>query len=277
VAAALEELREGWGPAAERLPPGETLRLTLREVDRGVVLVVEGGEGPGRPEALLEAVPGLVAVWSSEEGGPRLLAGADDTRVTWAGETVPVRAGAFLQVNRPAAVSLRSAVLGLLRPADGVRIVEAYAGLGSVGRALAGEGAEVTAIEVDPEAVAGARRMAPPGYRVLEGAVEERLAEALPAERVVVNPPRTGLHERVPEVLRDALPRRLVYVSCDPATLARDRKRLAPTFELTSLRAWDLFPQTAHVEAVAVFAPPGDAGTADGAGDGPADGEGSGP
>jgi 23S rRNA (uracil1939-C5)-methyltransferase len=68
----------------------------------------------------------------------------------------------------------------------------------------------------------------------------------------VTNPPRTGMEGRVTEVLGRLTPSRIVYVSCDPATLARDLTRL-PGYRLRGLRAFDLFPQTAHVESVAVL------------------------
>ena len=87
---------------------------------------------------------------------------------------------------------------------------------------------------------------------------------------VITNPPRTGMDARVVDAIRAAGPRRVVYVSCDPATLARDLARLTspsalsdssalstppalPTYRLTALRAFDLFPQTAHVESVALL------------------------
>jgi 23S rRNA (uracil1939-C5)-methyltransferase len=85
----------------------------------------------------------------------------------------------------------------------------------------------------------------------VEGAVEDRLPGVLPADVVIVNPPRGGLHPAVPEALRATPPARLIYISCDPATLARDLGRLGAGFALAGLRCFDLFPQTAHVETVA--------------------------
>jgi 23S rRNA (uracil1939-C5)-methyltransferase len=92
------------------------------------------------------------------------------------------------------------------------------------------------------------------------GTVEDLIARLRPAEAVILNPPRTGLHQDVigallePPSRRAAEPpSRLVYVSCDPATLARDVARLASRFRLIQVRAFDLFPQTAHVETVATL------------------------
>jgi len=73
-----------------------------------------------------------------------------------------------------------------------------------------------------------------------------------PPDVVVTNPPRTGMDARAVEGLAAAAPARIAYVSCDPATLARDLRRLAG-YRLALVRAFDLFPQTAHVETVAVL------------------------
>jgi 23S rRNA (uracil1939-C5)-methyltransferase len=83
--------------------------------------------------------------------------------------------------------------------------------------------------------------------------VEDRIQAALPADLVVLNPPRSGVDETVTEALRAEGPPRLIYVSCDPATLARDIGRLSSSYEVVNVRAYDLFPQTAHVEVVVVL------------------------
>jgi len=73
----------------------------------------------------------------------------------------------------------------------------------------------------------------------------------LPADLVIVNPPRAGIDAKVARALVDRPPARLIYISCDPATLARDLGRLSPKLEPRSIRCFDLFPQTAHVETIA--------------------------
>jgi 23S rRNA (uracil1939-C5)-methyltransferase len=252
IAEAWDALRAAWGPDAQRLPSGETLRLTLRGTDAGrVVLRIDGGGSPGRPEELLEAVPALAAIWQVPEGGaPRLLAGAEEVTDHWSGDPIRMRSGAFTQVNRGAAALLEAHVLERAGEVAGRTVVDAYAGIGVFGRRLAERGATVVGIELDPEGAAEAKRLAPEGYEVAEGRVEELLPRHLPADLVILNPPRGGVDERVAEALREAPPARLIYVSCDPATLARDLKRLGDGFEVADVRAFDLFPQTAHVETV---------------------------
>jgi tRNA/tmRNA/rRNA uracil-C5-methylase (TrmA/RlmC/RlmD family) len=84
----------------------------------------------------------------------------------------------------------------------------------------------------------------------IAGRVEDHIGRLMPADVVIVNPPRTGLGEAVTSRLAAYPPGRLVYVSCDPATLARDLSRIGMT--LKSVTAFDMFPQTSHVETLAV-------------------------
>jgi 23S rRNA (uracil1939-C5)-methyltransferase len=80
--------------------------------------------------------------------------------------------------------------------------------------------------------------------------VEARLGEALPVDAAILNPPRAGVAQAVVDGLRARPPARLMYVSCNPATLARDLARFGKEWEVVGVRCFDLFPQTAHVETV---------------------------
>ncbi len=245
---AWRSIRRSWGPRAQHLPAVGRLRLTLRATDRGVELLVEGGPSGWDPRELLKGAP-LSAVWhradASDERDAELLAGTEG----------PGGGVAFEQVNREAAELLRAQVLGRVaraRPGAG-RAVDAYCGAGAYGRALASTGWSVVGIERDRAAVETARTGAPPDFTMLEGAVEERLAEALPADLVILNPPRSGLDPAVVEQLVHDPADHVVYVSCDPGTLARDLARLSGCYALADVAAFDLFPQTAHVETVVVL------------------------
>jgi 23S rRNA (uracil1939-C5)-methyltransferase len=257
VARAWDALRAAWGPDARRLPSGERLRLTLRaSAAGGISLLVEGGYAPGRAGELLERVPGLVSVWHRPgPAAPELVAGAPGLPETWGDETVELSGAAFLQVNRGAAALLEAHVHTVAGEVEGRSVVDAYCGIGLHARRFARRGARVTGIELDADAVAEARRAAGGEAVFLPGAVEALLAEHLPADLVVLNPPRAGVAAEVAEALAARPAGRIVYISCDPATLARDLKRLAGTYRLEDLRCFDLFPQTAHVETVAVLAP----------------------
>ena len=235
-------LRSAWGPGARLLPSGGRLRLTLREDAGGVSLVVEGGASGWSADPLAGAVPALGAIWhraGDESGEPRLLAGS------------ALGSTAFVQVNPEAAALLVSYVLELVGP--GGKAVDAYSGAGEYARSLAERGWDVTGIELDPAACAVARRGAPERCLVLEGRVEDLLEDALPADLLIVNPPRAGLDPEVVRIVAAHPPAHIIYVSCDPATLARDVGALSGEYTPRSARCFDLFPQTAHVETVLVL------------------------
>jgi 23S rRNA (uracil1939-C5)-methyltransferase len=99
--------------------------------------------------------------------------------------------------------------------------------------------------------VAAAESSGPPARRHA-GRVEDVLGLLGRPDLVVTNPPRLGMDARVSAAIARANPDRVVYISCDPATLARDITRL-PSYRLAAVMAFDLFPQTAHVETVAVL------------------------
>jgi 23S rRNA (uracil1939-C5)-methyltransferase len=167
------------------------------------------------------------------------------------------RAPSFFQANRFLAPVLSRRVVALT--ADGP-VVDLYAGVGLFAVCLAASGwREVTAIESD--AVSGAdlalnARAFTPVLRVARDSVEAFLRRhpASPNATFIVDPPRTGMSRAALAGVIAAVPRRIVYVSCDVATLARDARRLLDAnYGLTHLEALDLFPNTPHVEAIAVF------------------------
>jgi 23S rRNA (uracil1939-C5)-methyltransferase len=246
-----EKIRVSWGPGADLLPAGRELRLTLRRVGEQVGLTIRGGRGIGSPESLLAAVPTLGSIWKEEKGSEiRLLAGERALEVQTGGESVRLEGTGFLQVNEGACCLLYDYVLSRVDDPSGRKIIDAYCGVGVLGRSLARAGAEVIGIESnrflgnDPSPQDEQR------FQILTGLVEDELASLLPADLVILNPPRSGLSASVPETLVSIGPPEVVYVSCDPATLARDLDRMSEAYEVEDVRAFDLFPQTGHVETV---------------------------
>jgi 23S rRNA (uracil1939-C5)-methyltransferase len=253
VADAWSAIRLHWGAKASRLPSGLRLRLTVRAVASGrTALLVQGGFGTGRPDELLQRVPTLHAIWHqpSSDAPPVLLAGEPQLEEEWQDENLSLGGAVFLQVNRQAAVLLEDHVMSVAGDVAGKAVVDAYCGVGLHARRFVRQGAHVTGIELDGQAVNEARRTVP-GAVFMADRVEAALGGVLPADLAVLNPPRTGLAQEVTDALLAAPPPRIIYVSCDPATLARDVRRLAPAYALRSIRCFDLFPQTAHVETVA--------------------------
>ena len=244
VMAVWRELR----PAFDALPREKALRVAVRVMDDGASVTVEGGRLWRSPEMLLSAVPSVTEVWWRPDDAP--------VRRVAARESQQRAGAAFAQVNAAVAARLRERLLDRVRAYDPTTVLDAYAGTGATAIPLADEGRRVSAIELDRAAVETlSARIASPSI-VIGGRVEDHIERALPAEVVLLNPPRTGLDERVTGVLqtRRAELRALFYVSCDPATLARDLARM-PGFELVEVRGYDMFPQTAHVETLCELVP----------------------
>lgn len=233
--------------ASGLFPASDELRASVRLVEGGSAIVMEGaGDWPTREE-FFEAVPSAVALWWKPEGQSR--------RLVHERGAAPGGAS-FGQVNPGVAARLRVHVLERVAAHRPTTVIDAYAGTGDTAAPLAEAGMRVTAIELDREAAARCAMRLPAGSRALAGRVEDLLPRALPADVVLVNPPRTGLDERVPALLQRAsrTPSAIVYVSCNPATLARDLARM-PRYRVTSIRGFDMFPQTAHVETVCELVP----------------------
>ncbi|HEV7366640.1 MAG TPA: TRAM domain-containing protein [Gemmatimonadales bacterium] len=181
--------------------------------------------------------------WQPEGGAPRAMAGS--------GEAFP--ATVFEQVNPEMGDRVRQFAVEQLGDVSGRKVWDLYAGIGETTALLAARGAVVESVELDRRAVAEAEARGPEARR-LAGRAEDLMRKLGPPELVIVNPPRTGMDERVTAELERVRPERLVYISCDPATLARDLLRLEH-FQLVRVQAFDLFPQTTHVETVAVAEP----------------------
>ena len=170
--------------------------------------------------------------------------------------------GAFWQVHPAAPEVLVDAVMTGLEPQEGERALDLYGGAGIFAAFLAdavGPQGEVVLVESGRRAVADATAnlASQPWVRVRRSAVEPDLIEELaPADLVVLDPPRAGAGPAVSAALAASGARALAYVACDPAALGRDLAVfLAGGWTLRSLRAFDLFPMTQHVEAVAVLVP----------------------
>jgi 23S rRNA (uracil1939-C5)-methyltransferase len=234
--------------------------------ERACHLDLRAGAEPARFAALASGLVGLSA-GLADSREDEVIAGVPAVR-----DVLHVREGdrssalrlrrgvrAFFQANRFLLEPLVRHVVSLAGPGP---VVDLYAGVGLFGLSLAAAGCDhVTLVEEDP---AGGRDLQdnaePFGRRVR---VERRRVEAFLARgpspaggsaTVIVDPPRTGVSRQACAGLVRWKPRRVVYVSCDAATLARDGRALADGgYELTAVSGMDLFPNTAHVEIVAVF------------------------
>ena len=225
-------------------PDAKELRGSVRITGGGATLVMTGGRAWSAREQFSAAVPSVSALWwePDGEGLRRRLYDRRQDRSPGA---------SFAQVNAEVARDLQNFLVSRVTALGARSVIDAYAGAGHTAFALAESGVVVTAIELDADASAWcAERLAAPS-RAVHARVEDALPAQLPADLVILNPPRAGLDERVTKTLEanSGTTTRLVYISCNPATLARDISRL-PSFRIESLRAFDMFPQTAHVETV---------------------------
>lgn len=211
--------------------------------------------------------PACTGVTTTVRDSLRVLAGdatLTDTAAQMFGADPPVapqlswtrHAPSFFQGNRFLTGLL---VRQVLAASPGQRVVDLYSGVGLFALALAARGGEVLAVEGDPSAGSDLESNAaalPPGLRVVRQAVET-VVRTKPEHRpdvVVLDPPRTGVSPAALEGLLAWRAPRLVYVSCDPPTLARDAAALIRAgYALASISALDLFPNTPHIEALAVF------------------------
>ena len=207
------------------------------------------------PDDVEAAVDGVVAVDGTTRGG----SGAVVERVLSA--DFRVSGSGFWQVHPDAATTLVEAVIEAAEVAQGDTVLDLYAGVGLFTTFLADEAGEdgvVLSVESDRGASRDARRNLHdfPQVRLVGASVERALRDGSlgeSADVVVLDPPRTGAKKAVAGIV-DLSPRRIVYVACDPAALARDLASFAARgYVLGGLRAFALFPMTHHVECVAVL------------------------
>ncbi|MGI6036333.1 MAG: 23S rRNA (uracil(1939)-C(5))-methyltransferase RlmD [Limnochordia bacterium] len=192
--------------------------------------------------------------------GPKTipLAGRDYLTVSLDGVKFRVSARAFLQVNWEQTKALYRIVRDYAQLTGRERLVDAYCGIGTIALYLAPWAGEVYGIEEVPEAVKDAMvnsRLNDRQATFICGLVEEELAKLArkgPIDVLVMDPPRKGCHPRVLETIRSARVDRVVYVSCNPATLARDLGMLNG-YEILAVQPIDMFPQTHHVECIVML------------------------
>ena len=226
-------------------------RVGLRAGREGEAMLILHGEGPPQVELDLDLPLSVVWLWP---GGLEVLAGSPHLTYEVLGREVRVSAPSFFQVQTVLAGELVRLVMEGLAVAPGELAYDLYAGVGLFSAFLAAAGARLAAVEESPWACEDFQHNleAFDGVELYEATVEEALA-GVPGspQAVVVDPPRAGLAPAVIDRLIELAPSRLVYVSCDPATLARDAARLqAGGFRLERVVPIDLFPQTFHIEAV---------------------------
>jgi 23S rRNA (uracil1939-C5)-methyltransferase len=245
-------VQELWGVlrVQRRFLPKRLESVTLRLERGGARHILVRGSDAAWPDAsrLVDVMRARLADvtiwWQPPDGAPRVI-----------GESVAFPATVFEQVNPVMGDRVRAWAVASLGDVTGQLGWDLYAGIGETSRHLLQRGARVESVEADGRAVRLAQPEPSPGGPLVAhtGRVEDVVEQLPPPEFVITNPPRTGMDPRVVDAIGRSPARRLACISCDPATLARDLRGLGEAWRLASLRAFDLFPQTAHVETVAVL------------------------
>ncbi|GFH41489.1 putative RNA methyltransferase [Lactococcus hodotermopsidis] len=160
---------------------------------------------------------------------------------------------AFYQLNpKQTNVLYREALKAMGARADD-DLIDAYSGTGTIGRAFLGKVRSIRGMDVIAESIADARLNVPDGvYEVgtAEKLIPQWVADGFKATALIVDPPRTGLDDKLLDTIVATKPKKMVYVSCNVSTLARDLVKLAQVYEVSYIQSVDMFPHTARTEAV---------------------------
>ncbi len=266
--------QRGWRVYDERRHNGQVRHLALRIGRRTgemlLTIVVKDWDLPGieaQAQEWLNRYPQLVGVSvnrNSERTNAifgretRCIAGRAYLLEQFAGIEFQVRPDTFFQVYTESAEALLQVIMQQLNLQGDEVLVDAYCGIGTFSLPLAKVLGQAVGLEVQPEAVEqaqlNAQRNGITNVRFQVGPVEKLLPQLeIAPDIVLLDPPRKGCDRALIETLLQSSPRRIVYVSCKPATLARDLKLLCQEgkYRLTMVQPADFFPQTAHVECAA--------------------------
>ncbi len=264
---------QGLAPYDRRTGEGLLRNLVVREGRRTGQLQVRLVTSAGKldRDALVQAAgsaDGLLwtrlqsAAETTQGGESELLSGSDRLEEELGGLRFRISPQAFFQTNTEMAERLYEVAIELAELRGFERVYDLYCGIGTVGLLLAPRVAEVWGLELVEEAVAdaiaNARLNEIDNARFFAGdvrlALGELVAEAGRPDVLVVDPPRAGLSQKVVRRIIEASPKRIVYVSCNPTTLAPNAAQLVEAgYELTRVRPVDMFPQTPHIECVAAL------------------------
>jgi 23S rRNA (uracil1939-C5)-methyltransferase len=237
--------------------PGLTRLSLAAGSEKDDLLIAFETERDEPPRLSVDFPISCVHLVGGDDAIPVNLVGNNHVTQRVAGYAYRVSAGRFFQVNTAVAETLVNVVLEWLAPTLDSNVLDAYCGVGLFTLPLAERAGLVFAVELDPGATEDLvlNLAEHENVEVIEGPVETvipDIVETEPLDAAIVDPPRQGLGVAVIDALVTNGPPRLLYVSCDPATLARDIKRLSRGgYGLDDIQPVDMFPQTYHIETVA--------------------------
>jgi 23S rRNA (uracil1939-C5)-methyltransferase len=262
---------QGLAAYDRRTNQGFLRNLVVREGRRTgeiqVRLVTSRGKLDG--ESLAEATPTadgllwtrLASVAETTMGGEtELLAGVENYEEQLGGLSISISGEAFFQTNTEMAERLYALAIEYAELKGYERVYDLYCGIGTIGLLMAPRAAELWGLEIVEDAIsdaiANSRRNEIDNAHFFAGdvrlAMRDLIEKAGKPDVLVVDPPRAGLSQKIVRRIIEANPKRIVYVSCNPTTLAPNAAQLVEAgYELTKVRPVDMFPQTPHIECVA--------------------------
>jgi 23S rRNA (uracil1939-C5)-methyltransferase len=221
-------------------------------------LVTSVASFPKPPVDLHTAIEGD----SGSTDGPTGVLGEERLREELCGLRLEMSHGAFFQTNTEMAERLYGVAAEFAGLSGSERVFDLYCGIGTIGLTMAKKAGEVWGVEIVPEAIADAERNAEQNKienaRFLAGSartgVRPLIEQAGKPDVVVIDPPRAGLSQKIVRRVIECEAKRIVYVSCNPTTLAPNASQLAEAgYKLTRVKPVDMFPQTPHIECVALL------------------------
>lgn len=170
-----------------------------------------------------------------------------------------IKKNSFFQVNYDISTRMYNKVKDVIVKEKSKNVLDLYCGTGTIGIYISDVVSKITGIEVVSDAIEAANTNKKinnvENIEFILGKVEDKLdfISNNNIDTVIVDPPRSGLHKKVIPILEKISPKTIIYVSCDPITMARDIKLLSNNYELVEVTPYDMFPNTYHVECVSVL------------------------
>lgn len=245
--------------------------IGLRTTREGEILMILSGKDDLSERLLHDAVAfaveyGIDSLYYTKNKNPRFHYGKTFTHLygkkaiteTLGGYRYEIAAGNFFQVNPEGAEAIIESVKGMMPKVD--TAVELYAGIGTITLSASEKATHMIGNEISESSVDYARTTAKKNgvenVRYIAGAAETMLAKIGEEEKIdalIVDPPRAGLQKDVIDAIAEILPQTLLYISCNPSTLARDLEHLKESYRIECVQPIDMFPHASHVESVVLM------------------------
>lgn len=248
-------------------------RVGVQSGELQIVLITAQQDLPKKDyivERIIDALPEVKSIMQNINGAKTSLIFGEET-VALEGEefiqetlgdlSFELSARTFFQLNPEQTVKLYDEVKNAAALTGVEKVVDAYCGVGTIGLWLADKAGEIRGMDIIPESIEDAKKNAKrhgfTNTKYVPGKAEEVLPKWVKKgwkpDVIVVDPPRTGLDQQLLNTILQVEPKKVVYVSCNPSTLAKDIQVLSSKFKVEYIQPVDMFPQTAHVETITLL------------------------